>query len=146
MEKLIFFLAMMFCPYAIAADGNLIYQNCRSDSQVVRASCVGYIQGLLTGYPWGFGKGMSASRQLLEVAGANGSEILVKYDQIALPVALRVGAGFCTSSSKGLTVEQTTDIVINYLSNNPQLRNHSSYELVMTAMEEAFPLDNCKEQ
>ncbi len=146
MKKLIFFLILTFCPYAIAADGNLIWQNCRSDSKVVRAFCEGYIQGLLTAYPWGFGKGMSASRELLEVVGANGSEILAKYNQIALPVALRVAPGFCASSSKGLTVEQTTDIVINYLRNNPQLRNKPAYELVMAAMEDAFPLDNCKDQ
>lgn len=145
MKKLIFFLAITYCPYVIAADGNLIYQNCRSNNKVISTFCQGYIQGLLAAYPWGFGNGMSASRELLEVVGTNDSEILAKYNQIALPIALRIGAGFCTSSSKGLTVEQKTDIVINYLRNNPQVRNRPAYELVMTAMEEAFPLDNCKD-
>ena len=125
------FLVMWCClnitdAAAESFDGNTIYRACETtNDEVMQGFCFGYIFGAVEGMKWGALVGIAA----LSTEG--------NFDASKSDVMSSVALGFCIPP----TVEngQVSDIVVNYLGDNPESRHESARTLINEALSAAFP-------
>lgn len=125
------FLAMWCCLNITDAtaepfDGNTIYRACEgTNDQVMQGFCLGYIFGAVEGMKWGALVGIAASSTADD------------FDSSMADMMSSVALGFCIPP----TVEngQVSDIVVNYLRDNPASRHESVRTLINEALSAAFP-------
>ena len=95
--------------------GNNLYAVCRSDNTSMSLLCMGYIDGVISGF-----------------YASSGYATFV-YDGVEVDT-LR---GFCLPD--GAEMEQQRDVVVNYLRRNPENRQSPAELLIHTAFMEAWP-------
>ncbi|WP_323781721.1 Rap1a/Tai family immunity protein [Thalassovita sp.] len=123
------FLLLLCAPLrAEPFTGNTILQACESENPVGVESgfCIGFILGSVESMKWG---------ALVGVVASSSNKLEPDKFDILSSVAL----GFCIPSA--VENGQVVDIVVRYLTANPEIRHESARTLVQSALQNSFPCE-----
>lgn len=147
---LLFFALLLFNPSISFADtGNDLVQNCNEDllnrfddnnltsaEQFKVLRCITFVEGVMNGYDAGFFKGLTyASNKIVYPDPKNEEKLLLKFKEIG--TNSDEGLGFC--EPKGAVNIQYAKVVAKYLRENPQKLDQVAVNLVLAALQDAFP-------